>query len=106
MPIRRKVERNRSAEARHRYPSRHNAPPIYYMDLGDLPLLVQSQKGWRVFDPLFPSDRCLGALVEKIEASRNVVAHMNALRQRDIQRIKLNFEDWLEQIRDHAPPES
>jgi hypothetical protein len=43
---------------------------------------------------------------EKIEASRNVVAHMNALRQRDIQRIKINFEDWLDQIRDHAPPES
>jgi hypothetical protein len=43
---------------------------------------------------------------EKIEASGNVVARMNALRQRDIQRIKINFEDWLDQIRDHAPPES
>ena len=54
--------------------------------------------------PLFPSDKWLPGLIEKVEASRNVVAHMNPLQKRDVDRIRLNFEDWLAQIKGHAPP--
>jgi len=70
-------------------------------DLGDLPLIVHSTNGWKVFKSLFPSDKWLHGRVEVIELSRNVVAHMNPLRKGDIDRIRINFEDWLEQIKDH-----
>ena len=98
-----RVERNRNAETRHRYHSRRTARFVHYTDLGDLPLIVHSENGWKVFKPLFPSDKWLHARVEVIEASRNVVAHMNPLQKRDIDRIRLNFEDWLDQIKDHLP---
>lgn len=102
--IRKRVERNRKAEVRLRYHSRRTARPIYYADIGDLPDIATSENGWKVLKPpLLPSDKWLYGRVEVIEASRNVVAHMNPLQKRDIDRIRLNFEDWLEQIRDDRP---
>jgi len=102
--IRDTVKRNQAAEGKHRYHSRRGAREIYYTNLGDLTTITVSEKGLKVFKKLFPSDKWLGALVEKIEASRNVVAHMNPLQKRDIDRIRLNFEDWLEQIKGREPP--
>jgi hypothetical protein len=101
--IKGRVERNRNAEAKNRYHSRRNVRFIYYTDLGDLPLIAHSQNGWKVFGPLFPSDKWLHGRVEVIEASRNVVAHMNPLAKRDIERIRINFEDWLDQIKGNRP---
>ena len=57
-----------------------------------------------MFKKHFPSDKWFPGLVEKIETSRNVVAHMNPLQKRDIDRINLNAEDWFDQIKGHAPP--
>ena len=61
-----------------------------------LPLIAHSENGWKIFKSLLPSARWLDGRVEVIEASRNVVAHMNPLQKRDIDRIRLNFEDWLD----------
>jgi len=102
--IRRTVKRNQDAEGRHRYHSRRSARPIYYTNIDDLGAIVQSEKGWPVFKQIFPSDKWLPGIIEKIEASRNVVAHMNPLQRRDVDRIRLHFEDWLDQIKGHEPP--
>jgi hypothetical protein len=103
--VRKTVEINKKAEGRNRYHSRRNAPPIYYTNIDNLGSIAMSEKGCPVFKPpLFPSDKWLPSLLEKVEASRNVVAHMNPLQKRDIDRIKFNFGDWLEQIKGHEPP--
>lgn len=103
--MRERVARNRAAEDRNRYHSRRDARFIYYTDLGDLPAITRSENGWKVFKPpMLPSDTWLHGRVEVIEMSRNVVAHMNPLAARDIERIRINFEDWLAQIKDHPPP--
>lgn len=101
--IRATVERNRAAEGKHRYHSTRRARPIYYTNVGDLATITISEQGWKIFKGLFPSDKWLPGLVEKVEVSRNVVAHMNPLHKRDIDRIRLNFEDWLAQIKGHEP---
>lgn len=102
--MRERVARNRDAEDRSRYHSRRNAPFIYYTDLGDLPAITHSENGWKVFKPpMLPSDKWLHGRVEVIEMSRNVVAHRNPLAARDTLRIRINFEDWLEQIKDRRP---
>lgn len=101
--IKGRVERNRNAEARHRYHSRRSARFIYYTDLGDLPAIAHSENGWKVFSALLPTDKWLHGRVEVIEASRNVVAHMNPLQKRDIDRIRINLEDWLDQIKNTRP---
>jgi len=101
--IRKTVERNKGAEGQHRYHSRRNARPLYYTNIADLAAIVMSERAWPVFRSLFPSDKWLGALIEKIETSRNVVAHMNPLQKRDIDRIRISLEDWVAQIEDHEP---
>ncbi len=102
--VRERVARNRNAEGRQRYHSTRTARFIYYTDLGDLPLIAHSENGGKVFNPLFPSDKWMHGLVEAIEASRNVVAHMNPIRKRDVSRIEGCFHDWIDQIRGHEPP--
>lgn len=101
---REKVERNRNSEAKTRYHSSRRARFIYYTDIGDLVLIYRSRKGVKVLQPLFPSDSWFPSTVEKIEASRHVVAHMNPIRRRDIDRIRINLEDWLDQVKDRQPP--
>jgi Swt1-like HEPN len=101
--VRANVDRARNAEAKNRYHSSRSARPIYYTNVGDLALITQSANGWKVFKKHFPSDKWYPGLVERIETSRNVVAHMNPLQKRDIDRINLNAEDWFAQIKGHEP---
>ncbi len=101
--IRQTIERNKAAEQRHRYHSRRNARFIYYTDINNLASIMMSEKGWPVFKSMFPSDKWVPSVIEKIEVSRNVVAHMNPLQKKDIDRVRMNFEDWLDQIKGHEP---
>ncbi|MEX1046854.1 MAG: Swt1 family HEPN domain-containing protein [Actinomycetota bacterium] len=101
--VRNTVECNTVAEGRNRYHSSRKAGPIYYTNIGDLASIAGSEKAWPIFKRLFPSDKWFPALIETIEASRNVVAHMNPLQKRDVDRLKLNFQDWLAQIKGNEP---
>jgi hypothetical protein len=104
-PVRDGVEISRKAERENRTHSARNARPIYYTTFGDLVLIVQSEKGNTVFKrPLFPRTTWFPELVKASEHSRNIVAHMNPLRKQDLNRLELNFKDWLAQIKDHMPP--
>jgi hypothetical protein len=102
--VRKTVERNKAAEGLHRYHSSRNARPLYYTNVADLSAITTSEGAWPIFKALFPSDKWLGALIERIEASRNVVAHMNPLQKRDIDRIRISLEDWIAQIKGREPP--
>jgi hypothetical protein len=104
-PVRDSVEISKKAEAENRTHSAKNARPIYYTTFGSLVLIVQSDKGTKIFKkPLFPRPTWFPELVKASEHSRNTVAHMNPLSQQDIQRLEVNFRDWLNQIKGHLPP--
>jgi Swt1-like HEPN len=98
------VARNRQAEAKARYHSQRNARPIYYTTLDQLTSIVRSEKGWKVFKDFFPRDTWFPELVGRFEVSRNVVAHMNPLRKKDIARLEDGLTEWLDQVADHQPP--
>jgi hypothetical protein len=103
--VRDAVRISMKAEAANRTHSARNARPIYYTTFGDLVLIVQSEKGVKVFKrPLFPRPTWFPELVKASEHTRNIVAHMNPLKAHDINRLKIDFEDWLNQIKDHLPP--
>jgi hypothetical protein len=101
---RRRVERNKAAEDATRYHSRRNERFIYYTDITDLPLIVESTNGWKVFKKDLPSTTWLKSIIERIEPSRHVVAHMNPIRPRDTRRIEDALADWLDQTKDRQPP--
>jgi hypothetical protein len=63
--VRKTVERNRKADAENRTHSARNARPIYYTTFGELVLIVQSEKGAKVFKrPLFPRPTWFPELVK------------------------------------------
>ena len=103
--VRKTVERNRKADAENRTHSARNARPIYYTTFGDLVLIVQSENGSKVFKrPLFPRVTWFPELVKASEHTRNIVAHMNPIQPQDLRRLQVDFEDWLNQTKDHPPP--
>jgi len=102
---RKTVEISRRAAAANRTHSAGNARPIYYTTFGDLVSIVLSENGAKVFKaPLFPRPTWFPELVKASEHSRNIVAHMNPLKAQDINRLEINFQDWLNQIKGHLPP--
>ena len=102
--VRRTVERNRKADAQNRTHSARNARPIYYTTFGELVLIVQSEKGAKVFKrPLFPRPTWFPELVKASEHTRNIVAHMNPIKPQDLRRLEVDFQDWLNQIKGHLP---
>jgi hypothetical protein len=102
---RRTVDISRRAENENRTHSVQNARPIYYTTFGDLVSIVESENGRKVFKkPLFPRPSWFTELIKSSEHTRNIVAHMNPLKQRDIRRLEMAFQDWLNQIEGHLPP--
>ncbi len=104
--VKKTVEINKANEGRARYHTQRTADAIYFTNLGDLARIVRTGKGWKVFGDLFPRDTFFPELVAVIEDSRNIVAHMNPLPRRDIDRIRGRFDDWMRQIEDHLPSSS
>ncbi|MEX2645048.1 MAG: Swt1 family HEPN domain-containing protein [Gaiellaceae bacterium] len=103
--VRATVERNRRADSENRTHRARNARPIYYTTFGELVLIVQSEKGCKVFKrPLFPRPTWFPELVKPSEHTRNIVAHMNPIKPHDLRRLEVDFEDWLNQIKGHLRP--
>lgn len=99
------VEIRRKADDENRTHSGRTARPIYYTTFGDLVLIVQSEKGGKVFKrPLFPRPTWFPELVKASEHTRNIVAHMNPLKSQDVVRLEVDFKDWMNQVKGHLPP--
>jgi hypothetical protein len=72
------------------------AGPLFYTDFGDLKSIIQSN--WPAFDDLFPDQNWLLARLTELEASRNIIAHMNPLDERENARLGLYLRDWTRQV--------
>lgn len=91
-----KVEDRKTKEGNNRWHVQRGANEIFYTDFGDLFLIIQSN--WSVFEDLFPDQHWVANRLTDLESSRNVIAHMNVLDSREIDRIKMYLEDWTRQV--------
>jgi hypothetical protein len=94
--IREKVAKRQASEGENRWHIARGAEPIFYTDFGDLKSIIQSN--WPAFDDLFPDQNWLLARLSELEASRNIIAHMNALDERENARLALYLRDWVRQV--------
>ncbi|HEY8886484.1 MAG TPA: Swt1 family HEPN domain-containing protein [Candidatus Microsaccharimonas sp.] len=92
----RKVETRRAKEGDNRWHVQRGASEIFYTDFGDLSTIIQSN--WADFEDLFPDMQWVASRLSDLESSRNVIAHMNTLDDREIDRITLYLEDWTKQL--------
>jgi hypothetical protein len=94
--LRDKVKRRRDAEGQNRWHIARGADELQYTDFGDLKAIIQSN--WAEFEDLFPDQNWLLARLGELEASRNIIAHMNTLDERETSRLRLYLTDWIKQV--------
>ena len=94
--IRGRVQRRQDSEGQNRWHISRGAAEINYTDFGDLKLVIQSN--WTDFADLFPDQNWVISRLSELEASRNVIAHMNVLDDREESRVRLYLQDWTRQV--------
>lgn len=95
--IKDEVQRRKRQEKENPWHGKRGAHEIYYTDILHLKRIVQ--KNWSDFKDILPGQQWLTQRLEEISHSRNPVAHMNPLSQKDIKRIEVYFRDWHDQIK-------
>lgn len=94
------VNNRKTKEERNKWHGKRGVHPIFYTDIDHLKNIINAN--YHDFKDALPQiDNPIGWLstrIDEIEQSRNIIAHFNPLRKRDITRIKMYLEDWIDQI--------
>jgi hypothetical protein len=96
--IRKKVASRLKQEDENRWHSKRGAHPVFYTDLNDVGAIIINN--WSEFKGVFKKQYRLQAKLEEIELSRNIIAHSNPLPDKEIKRLKLNFDDWTRMLKE------
>lgn len=94
--LQKKVTDRKEKEGANRWHIERGEHPIYYTDFGDLRTLFQNN--WPDFEDLFPDQNWVLSRIGELELSRNVIAHSNSLDDREMARIRLYLQDWIQQV--------
>jgi len=70
---------------------------IYYSDINDLRIIVQDN--WPVFKGIHERQTWVIEHIMQLSYSRNIIAHNNPLRGRDIHSIQTKISEWFDQIK-------
>lgn len=97
LAMKKKVEDRKTTEAKNQWHTGRNAHPIYYLDFGDLALLIQNH--WNDFKDLLPTQSWAVSRLQDAERSRNVIAHTNILSDEEVVRLEMHVRDWVRQVR-------
>lgn len=93
--MKRKVEARKQSEERNHWNIGRNDHPVYYIDFGDLGLLIINH--WDLFKDFFPNQAWVTSRVQEGERTRNVIAHTNVLAAEEGARLEMYLRDWLSQ---------
>jgi hypothetical protein len=91
-----------TAEGQEAWHSRRGAAPIQYVDLEDLAKIVRDGRVWPHFKDLFPRANWFDSVIDDMNVSRRVVAHMNPLAGDDIKSVEQGFRKWRKQLQAKA----
>jgi len=95
-PIKKKVADRKAAEAKNQWHAGRNSHPVYYIDFGDLALLIQTH--WSDFKDLLPDQSWAVSRMADAERTRNVIAHTNVLSSEELVRLEVITTDWIRQV--------
>lgn len=79
----------------------HSAPrgvhKIFYADIDDLKNIIEDD--WSVFSKIHNRKSWVVEHIMQLSFSRNIIAHNNPLKKRDIQSIQTKIYEWFDQIK-------
>jgi hypothetical protein len=94
--MKKRLELRKQTEAKNRWHTGRNAHPIFYLDFGDLALLITNS--WELFKDFFPDQHWINSRMTECERSRNVIAHTNILPSEEGERLLMYLKDIISQI--------
>lgn len=78
--------------------SKRGEDKIYYTDLDDLRKIIVDN--WAVFKKIHKRQSWVIEHLMQLKYSRNIIAHNNSLKARDITSIQTKIQEWFDQIKD------
>jgi Swt1-like HEPN len=94
--MKKKYEDRKKAEESNQWHTGRNTGAIYYLDFGDLGLLIINHCA--DFKDLLPSQAWLQSRIQEAERTRNVIAHTNTLTPEETDRLEMYLRDWVRQV--------
>lgn len=94
--MRKKVDDRRKKEEKNQWHAGRNKQPVYYLDFGDLGLLITNH--WAVFRDFFDNQAWIVSRIQDAERTRNVIAHTNILASEEGLRLEMYLRDFIRQI--------
>ncbi len=94
--MKKKVDDRKKDETKNQWHVGRNKQPIYYLDFGDLGLLITNH--WTVFKDFFDNQTWIISRIQDAERTRNVIAHTNLLSSEEGNRLEMYLRDVLKQI--------
>jgi hypothetical protein len=91
-----KVEARKEKAQKNSWHVGRNDHPIYYVDFGDLGLLIINH--WDLFKDFLPNQSWVTSRIQEAERTRHVIAHTNVLVADEGARLEMYLRDWLAQI--------
>jgi hypothetical protein len=92
--VRNKAAGRKADEAKDPWHGKRGAALIDYLDLSDLPLIVTAPKAWPHFKKFFDRPSWFQELINELNVSRRVAAHMNPLEEDDVKNVEAAFRKW------------
>jgi hypothetical protein len=99
--LKKKVQKRLTDESADPWHGKRGGRPISYLDITDLPVLVR--KHWPIFKDKFPRETWFTGVVDDLNISRRVVAHMNPLEKDEIAQVHAGFRKWIKQVQAIGP---
>jgi hypothetical protein len=100
LKIQKEVEKRIQQENKNRWHGKRGVHKIFYTDIEDLGSIIITN--WDDFKEIFPNQEWIKVRIGEIELTRNIIAHNNPLSRQDIQRLKIYFQDWINQIKEYT----
>lgn len=100
--VRTKAEGRKKDEAKDPWHGKRGGALIDYLDLSDLPLIVSAPKAWPHFKKFFDRPSWFQELVNELNVSRRVAAHMNPLEDDDVENVEAAFRKWAKLVKAKA----
>lgn len=93
------VSVRQKSEGHEAWHGKRGAHPIQYTDLPDLVTLVSSAAAWPHLRAILANRQTwFQGIVEDLNVSRRVVAHMNPLASDDVKQVQAAFAKWSKQL--------
>lgn len=91
-----KVQGRKDQEKREPWTGKRGAHPIYYSDFGDLEKIITAN--WDDFKGIFGTPAFVSSRLGGLEPMRNISAHHNRVTEKEEDRLRIHFDDWVKQV--------